>query len=126
MGKKSLEYWAPLFRSICMGSEEERSIIYALEAMATSSLGGGNSALSPVAAVVLSKEPAFRFVLQTLHDREVLNEEAISEWAAERREEGDKDGPIGALFWQDPTQDFLKWLEEDSDSSGSGSDSSEE
>ncbi|KAL3799014.1 hypothetical protein HJC23_005153 [Cyclotella cryptica] len=103
--KKMLEYWGPLFQSICMGSEEERAIIHALEIMA---LGTGK------AASVLGTEPAFRFVLQTLHDQEILNEDALFEWATERKEEG-RDTPRGKLFFQKPTQDFLQWLEEESD-----------
>ncbi|KAL7522846.1 hypothetical protein ACHAWX_007564 [Stephanocyclus meneghinianus] len=102
--KKMLEYWGPLFQSICMGSEEERAMIHGLENMA---LGAGK------AASVLGTEPAFRFVLQTLHDQEILNEEALFEWAAERKEEG-SETPRGKLFLQKPTQDFLEWLEEDS------------
>jgi len=110
--KKTLEYWQQLFRSICMGSEEEKAIIHALETMA---LGSGK------AADVLGKEPAFRFVLQTLHDKEIVNEVAIFEWAGERREEGQDDSrPRSALFWQQPTQDFLEWLEESSDEDSSG------
>jgi hypothetical protein len=73
------------------------------------------------AADVLGKEPAFRFVLQTLHDKEIVNEVAIFEWAGERREEGQDDSrPRSALFWQQPTQDFLEWLEESSDEDSSG------
>jgi len=110
--KKTLEYWQQLFHSICMGSEEEKAIIHALETMA---LGSGK------AADVLGKEPAFRFVLQTLHDKEIVNEVAIFEWAGERREEGQDDSrPRSALFWQQPTQDFLEWLEESSDEDSSG------
>ncbi|KAK1732435.1 translation initiation factor eIF-2B subunit epsilon [Skeletonema marinoi] len=114
--KKALEYWQQLFHSICMGSEEEKAIIHALETMA---LGSGK------AADVLGKEPAFRFVLQTLHDKEIVNEVAIFEWAEERKEEG-KDGSRGALFWQQPTQDFLKWLEEESSDEDSSDGSDEE
>ena len=105
--RKALEYWGSLFQSICMGSEEEKAIIHSLETMA---LGGGK------AATILGQEPAFRFVLQTLHDQEIVNEEAIFEWAGERKEEA-KDSPKGQLFFQQPTQDFLEWLEEDSSGS---------
>ena len=70
---------------------------------------------------VLGKEPTFRFVLQTLHDQEIVNEEAIFEWASERKEEG-KDTPLGMLFWQQPTQDFLEWLDDDSSSGEDDSD----
>ena len=105
MLKKHLDYWGPLFQSICMGSEEEKAIINGLEIMA---LGTGKS------AAALGAEPAFRFVLQTLHDQEIVNEEAVFLWAGERKDE-DSDTPRGKLFSQKPTQDFLEWLEEDSD-----------
>lgn len=112
-----LSYWGSLFQSICIGSEEEKAIIHALETMA---LGSGKG------SVALATEPAFRFVLQTLHDQEIVNEDAIFEWAAERKEE-EEGSPRGALFWQKPTQDFLEWLEEesdnDSDESGDDEDS---
>lgn len=110
--RKMLEYWGPLFKSICMGPEEEKAIIHALETMA---LGGGK------AATVLGTEPAFRFVLQTLHDREIVNDDAIFDWAKERKKEGD-DSPRGQLFYQKPTQDFLEWLEEDSSEDDSDGD----
>lgn len=110
--KKMLNYWGPLFESLCIGSGEEKAIVHALESMAL----GGSAATHPAAPAALGREPAFRFVLQTLHDRETVNEEAIFAWARERREQG-RDEPMAALFWQKPTQDFLEWLEDDSDSS---------
>jgi len=113
--KGKLGYWGSLLQSFCIGSKEEQAIIHTLESMA---LGSTSSS-------VLGKEPTFRFVLQTLHDQEIVNEEAIFEWASERKEEG-KDTPLGMLFWQKPTQDFLEWLDDDSSSgedSSSGDDS---
>ncbi|KAL9183406.1 hypothetical protein ACHAXT_005193 [Thalassiosira profunda] len=112
--KSALEYWGPLFRSLCRGTEEERAVVAALESLAVGSM-----------AAVLGREPAFRFALQTLHDEEVVNEGAIREWAAERRA-GDREGPVGALFWQKPTQDFLEWLEDDESSSEEGSSSDDD
>ncbi len=114
--KKVLEYWDALFHSICMGLEEEKAIIYALETMALSPSEGK-------AAAALMQEPAFRFVLQTLHDQEIVNEEAIFAWASERKEE-DKRSSLGSLFWQKPTQDFLEWLNKD-DTSDEGDDDSD-
>ena len=78
---------------------------------------------------ILSKEPSFRFILQTLHDEEIVSEEAILSWAAMRK--SGHDGPQQKLFQQKATQEFLEWLEDDSDSdsgsgSGSGSDSDSE
>ena len=107
--KKMLGYWGALFHSICMGVEEEKAIIVALETMALGPAEGK-------AASALMQEPAFRFVLQTLHDKEIVNEEAIFAWSSERKGEG-KDSPLGSLFWQKPTQDFLEWLEDEDGSS---------
>lgn len=103
--KHHLEHWGPLLRKMSIGLEEEKSIILALELAAT---GGG-----PMGDTLM-KEPCFRFLLQTLHDQEVVSEEAILSWAAERREEN-KESPAGKIFNQQPTRDFLEWLEEDDD-----------
>jgi translation initiation factor eIF-2B subunit epsilon len=110
--KSQLDRWSPLLRKMSIGLDEERSIVNALEMAATDQ--------GPVGET-LSREPSFRFLLQTLHEEEVVSEEAILSWAAERREEGD-DNPRGKLFRQQPTQDFLEWLEEESEEE----DSSEE
>jgi translation initiation factor eIF-2B subunit epsilon len=75
---------------------------------------------------ILGTDPAFRFVLQTLHDQEIVNEDAIFDWAFERKDES-KDSPLGRLFWQKPNQDFLEWLEEeDSGSDNDGEDDTDE
>jgi len=115
--KVELEHWGPLFQKICHGMEEEKSLITALE---TAALGSG------VIGDVLSRQPAFRFLLQTLHDQEIVGEEAISSWAAERKA-GDLNGnPRGTLFLQQPTQDFLEWLEEESESDDEDDEESED
>ena len=117
--KKMMEYWGPLFKSICIGSDEEKAIIHSLELMALGQVGGSKF------ISVLGTEPSFRFVLQTLHDQEIVNEDAIFDWALERKDES-KDSPLGRLFWQKPNQDFLEWLEEDSGSDDDGEDDSDE
>lgn len=114
--KSELEEWAPLFRKMSIGIDEETSIVTALESAAT---GEG-----PM-AVVLSQEPTFRILLQTLHNEEVVSEEAILSWAAERREEGE-DTSRGKLFHQQPTQDFLEWLEQESEDEEDSSEEEEE
>ena len=50
--KKIMEYWGSLLQSICIGSEEGKSIIYSLESMA---LGLAGSKF----VYVMRKEPAF-------------------------------------------------------------------
>ena len=107
--KKRLSHWGPLLQKMSIGIEEEKSIILGLERAATAS---GEDEMG----ITLSKEPAFRFVLQTLHDEEIVSEEAVLAWAAMRREDDADDDAAGKLFHQKPTQDFLEWLaEEDSD-----------
>ena len=97
--------------------EEEKSVIIAVETAAT---GGG------IVGDLLSKQPAFRFVLQTLHDQELISEEAIISWAKLRRD-GNAESAQGKLFQQAPTQQFVEWIEEDSDSDdSSGSDGDSE
>ena len=103
--KHHLEHWGPLLRKMSIGLEEEKSVILALEQAAT----GGD----PMGETLM-KEPCFRFMLQTLHDQEVVSEEAILLWASERRNE-DRNSLAGKIFNQQPTQDFLEWLEEDDD-----------
>ena len=104
--KSKLVPWKWLLKKFCHGNEEEQSIILAIEAAA---VGGG------VIGEVLSTEPSFRFILQTLHDEEIITDDAIITWAGKRRNEN-PNTPKGSLFSQQHTQDFLKWLEEDSDS----------
>lgn len=112
--KSKLQYWGPLLQKMSIGLDEEKSIIKALEHAATC---GGDLGST------LSSQPNFRFILQTLHDKEIINEEAILSWAAERRSEP-SDNIFSKLFNQQPTQDFLEWLEED-DSDESDDDDSD-
>lgn len=119
--KSELSHWGELLEKLCFSIEEEKSVILAIETAATS---GGT------VGEVLSRESSFRFILQTLYSEEIVSEEAVLSWAATCREEGDTESPRGQLFLQRPTQEFLEWLEQDSDSesgsdsdSGSGSDS---
>jgi len=111
--KNELDLWAELLDKLCFGLEEEVSVIEAIESAAT-----GTS----IAKDVLSKEPSFRFLLQTLHGKDIVSDEAIMSWAKSRRE-GNQDSPVGRLFNQKTTQEFLNWVEEDDDSSSDGSSS---
>lgn len=113
--KSQLKRWAPLLKKMSMGLDEEKSIVLGLERAAT---GGGDM------GETLSAEPNFRFMLQTLHDEELVSEEAILAWAAGRRAD-DPETDVGKLFNQEPTQEFLDWLDED-DSDEEDDDSDEE
>jgi translation initiation factor eIF-2B subunit epsilon len=118
--KSELNHWGELLEKLCHTIEEEKSVIMAIETAATNGDATGE---------VLSREPSFRFILQTLHNEEIVSEDAILAWANMRKEEGDTESPRGKLFLQRPTQEFLEWLEEDSGSdseSNSGSDSDSE
>lgn len=120
--KSQLEVWQPLLKRLCIGVEEEKAIIVAFE---NAAISGGDT------GEVLSSGMSFRFILQTLHDEEVISEETVLTWASERRTEvakgsgGDDDLRI-KLFEMQPVQDFLEWLEDDSDEDGSEEDESEE
>jgi len=107
--KTHLEMWLPLLKRLCIGVEGEKAIIVALE---NSAIGGGD------VGEVLSSGMSFRFFLQTLHDEEAISEEAILTWASERRTEvaqGGEDDPRLTLFQMQSVQDFLEWLEDDSE-----------
>lgn len=106
--KAQMERWSPLLRKLCIGLDEETSIIYALEQVATDE--------SDIASVI-GRGVAFRILLQTLHDSEVLSDESILIWCEDRRESNGEESPAAhKLFNQKPIQDFLEWLEEESES----------
>mmetsp|Transcript_21620 Transcript_21620/g.30290 ORF Transcript_21620/g.30290 Transcript_21620/m.30290 type:complete len:842 (+) Transcript_21620:40-2565(+) len=109
--KKELIHWKNLFEKLCHGTDEEMSILKSVEkvALEENSLGS-----------VLRNEPSFRFVLQTLHDEEILSDETILSWAEIRKKE-DIDSPENKLFYQKHTQEFLVWLTEASESSDNDS-----
>ena len=110
--KSSLEHWAPLLQKMSIGLEEEKAIVLAVERCAI--------AEGTEMGEVLSSGMSFRFLLQTLHDEEIVSEEAILDWAKERNAEGDT--ARGRLFRLKPVQDFLEWLQEESEEDGSEDD----
>jgi translation initiation factor eIF-2B subunit epsilon len=124
--KVSLEQWAPLLHKMSIGLDEEKAIILALERCAVGDFvndGDGEQAMMDPKTVeamqhVLSSGMSFRLLLQTLHDEDIVSEDAVLAWAAERREQdGDKDTPRGNLFRLEPVQEFLEWLQEEGDDS---------
>lgn len=118
MLKAQLEYWTPLLQKMSIGIDEEKGIIKALEYAATN---GGDM------GTTLSTQPNFRFMLQTLHDEDLLSCETVLSWAAERRGAETSESDTAQLFLQQPTQDFLEWLEEsDDDESDEDSDDSDD
>ena len=119
--KARLDHWAPLLEKMSIGLDEEKAIVYGVE-RAAADLDSGLGA-------TLRTEPNFRFVLQTLHDEEVISEEALLAWAAERRRssEDEQEETVRAkLFAQEPTQDFLEWLNDDSDDDDEDDESDDE
>ena len=110
--KSSLKHWSPLLEKMSIGLEEEKSIILGLE---TCAVGDGDI------GQVLSTGMTFRFFLQLLHDEEIVSEEAVFAWAADRKEEID-DSPRAKIFNMNPVQEFLEWLEDDDDEEDSDSD----
>jgi len=118
--KKELTHWKPLFSKMCHSIVEEKSILIALE---TAAVSGGDL------GSVLSKAPSFRFLLQTLYDMEIVSEEALLGWAQQRKEvftQGKEDGAKKILFFQEPTQEFLEWLEDDSENDDDSDDDSDD
>ena len=109
-----LNFWAPLLQKMSISTVEEQSIIFGLERAATTTL-----------KEKLATGPSFRFLLQTLHDKEVLSEEAILAWKEERLAE-DAESPLGKLFHLSAIQEFLEWLEEEEEDSDDDDDSSED
>jgi translation initiation factor eIF-2B subunit epsilon len=114
--KGYLEHWAPLLRKMSISIDEEKAVVVALEKSATE---GGDM------GEVLSTGMTFRFLLQTLHDEEVVSDEAILLWASERRDEEGSDSAVARLFQMKPVQEFLEWLEAESEEE-SGSEESED
>jgi eIF4-gamma/eIF5/eIF2-epsilon len=63
----------------------------------------------------------FRFVLQLLYDMEVVGDEGMTEWIAQRRT-GPANCPELALFNAPATKAFVQWLEDAESEEESGSD----
>jgi len=113
--KTALKRWGPLFNKLSISTEEERVIIETMESTAYEDTEMGKK---------LSSDKAFRFLLQTMHDEDIVSEEAILEWADER--EQDKEAK---LYWIPAVQDFITWLkevEEESDDDEDEDESDEE
>jgi translation initiation factor eIF-2B subunit epsilon len=64
---------------------------------------------------------AFRLLLQTLHDQDIVSEEAILSWA-----QANRNGEGAILVNLPPIQDFLEWLEDDSDEDSDDDEEEEE
>jgi translation initiation factor eIF-2B subunit epsilon len=116
-----LHLWAPLLQKMSMGLDEEKAIIYGLECAATSA-GDGTTSTATAMSDKLGSGPSFRFLLQTLHDKEVLSEEALLAWKEERKDETEDTPLVGKLFHLQLVQEFLEWLEEESEEEGSDDD----
>ena len=128
--KSMLDLWGPLLQRMSIGLDEEKAIVLALERCAVgdvedenggecepddSSNNTGNNSTA-ILSQVLSTGMSFRLLLQLLHDEEIVSEEAVLAWAADRKEEdGDKDTPRGRLFRLAPLQEYLDWLDAESD-----------
>jgi translation initiation factor eIF-2B subunit epsilon len=107
--KTQLKQWAgPLLRKMCVGLEEETSVVYGLEQAALN-----NS--KPDISLKLSTGFSFRLLLQTLHDEELVSAEAILAWAAACRQDTSTDSRRAKLFQLKPVQQFLEWLETNDD-----------
>jgi translation initiation factor eIF-2B subunit epsilon len=115
--KAMLDRWAPLLRRFSIGVDEEKAIVLGLEKAATADNETGE---------VLSTGRSFRFLLQTLHDEEIVSEDAILSWAEDRRAIVDVDSPVAKVFALQPVQDFLEWLAESEDEESDEEDEGDE
>ena len=93
-----------------MGVPEEQGMIYALEELAVVEDDTGKK---------LRSGNALRLILQTLHDEEVLSEEAILAWAEQRKSESSEKAKLLEL---PSIQAFLEWLEESEEEDSSDDD----
>lgn len=57
----------------------------------------------------------FRMMLQVLNDSELLSEEVLNEWIEERQGCEDTSEGVGKLFNEPSVQEFVEWLQEDSE-----------
>lgn len=103
--KQKLEFWSPLLQKMSIGQAEEIAIIGGLERAATSDE-------TAEVSKKLRSGRCFRFLLQTLHDQDILSEESILAWAEERKSES-TDSALGKIFRLQSIQDFLEWLQEE-------------
>lgn len=103
--KSYLDHWAPLLQKMSIGLDEEKGIVLALEQCALESNERGQT---------LSSGTSFRFLLQTLHDEEIVSDEAILSWAADRQEDADG-SRLKKLLDLPLVKDFLEWLEQESE-----------
>ena len=108
--KAKLTIWAPLLQKMSMGVPEEQGMIYALEELAVVEDDTGKK---------LRSGNALRLILQTLHDEEVLSEEAILAWAEQRKSESSEKAKLLEL---PSIQAFLEWLEESEEEDSSDDD----
>lgn len=115
--KVMLDRWAPLLRRFSIGVDEEKAIVLGLEKAATADSETGE---------VLSTGRSFRFLLQTLHDEEIVSEDAILSWAEDRRAIDDVESPVAKVFALQPVQDFLEWLAESEDEESDEEDEDDE
>ena len=118
--KAQLQKWEELLTALSnsiseTNVDESKSIILAVESAAIS---------NGIIGTVLSREPSFRVLLQTLYDMDYVLKEAVLAWAAARRVEN-QDSPQGRLFLQKRTQEFIEWIEEESGSESSSDEESD-
>ena len=106
--KSYLQHWAPLLQKMSIGLDEEEAIIFGIEKMAT---GGGDLGEK------LSTGNAFRILLQTLYNEDIVSEDAILAWSEERKAEEEIDNETArvVLYRQKSIQEFLDWLVADDD-----------
>jgi translation initiation factor eIF-2B subunit epsilon len=133
--KCMIEKWSTLLHKMCISIDEEKAIILGLERCAiddpTSPSDNKNNLEQHKQEQhqKLSSGMSFRLLLQTLHDEEIVSDDAILAWSNERKSTqttptGSNNATTGnmqqqlesrrqQLYQLQPIQDFLQWLEEE-------------
>jgi translation initiation factor eIF-2B subunit epsilon len=121
--KSLLEQWKPLLHKMSLGIDEEKAIVNGIERSATEDASNGGTKAPKILerCAKLSSGMSFRLLLQTLHDQDVVGEDAILSWAADRKQDAEQGGSDAQLqrrlnlFQLPPVREFLEWLDEDDD-----------
>jgi translation initiation factor eIF-2B subunit epsilon len=116
--KALLVIWKPLLLKMgrAIGLDEEVAMVQAWQRTALQ-VDDTNEAVRHK----LTTGMAFRLLLQTLHDQDIVSEEAILSWA-----QANRNGEGAILVNLPPIQDFLEWLEDDSDEDSDDDEEEEE
>ena len=101
--RKQLVHWSSLVKAFASDPVDELAVVRALE----------DCCMSVARAELL--EPSFKFILHCMYDLDLVGEERILEWHSTA------DDDLGGLRDRDDVKEFVEWLQESDDESGSES-----